>query len=244
MKALVFKWHPLWQTRIRPHLAVAALVCISSVLIAKPTFTATISANDYRELGLRYRQEERYSEAIVAMKKSVELDPKNISSRVILGWTLHLAGQEDAAAEVLRQAIYRDFFNVPALNALGIVCLVNGNLNDAVAVHSWALFLQPKNEIADYNLSLAYHRLQKYDWAITMARRAVALEPTNPHPLIAQAIAHWNNAEQPLAQTAYRQALSLDPRYSDRTFLVQLQAAGFSPAQIQVAEKVLAAPKQ
>lgn len=242
MKALVYKVrHPFCKTRTRVPALAAALILISSLLITKPTFTATTSASGYRELGLRYRQQEHYSEAIAALKKSVELDPQDNSTRVILGWTFHLAGQEDAAAEALRQAIYRDFFNIPALNALGIVCLVNGDLNDAVAVHSWALFLQPNNEIADYNLSLAYHRLHKYGWAITMARRAAALEPTNPHPLIAQAIAHWDNAEPTLAQTAYRQALSLDPRYGDHTFLAQLQIAGFSSTQIQIAKKILAA---
>jgi len=217
------------------------LLSLSSLLLAKPTFTATTSASEYRELGLRYRQQERYSEAIAALEKSVELDPQNTSSRVVLGWTLHLAGQDSAAAAALRRAIYQDWMHVPALNAMGIVCLVSGNLDEAVAVHSWALMLHPDNEVAYYNLSLAYHRLQKYDWAIATARQAAILEPNNPHPLLAQAIALWDNAQQPEAQQVYRQAISLDPRYRDRGFLAELQAAGFSPEQIQITEKVLTA---
>lgn len=220
---------------------VLAILLFGSLFLAKPTFTATTSASEYRELGLRYRQQERFPEAIAALEKSVELDPESTSSRVVLGWTQHLAGQESAAAESLRQAIYQDWLHVPALNAMGIVCLVSGNLDDAVAVHSWALMLQPDNEVAYYNLSLAYHRLQKYDWAIATARQAAVLEPNNPHPLVAQAIAQWDNGQQPQAQQVYRQAINLDPRYRDRGFLAELQEAGFSPEQIQITEKVLTA---
>lgn len=218
-----------------------AVLSISGLLTVKPVHTAMLSASEYRELGLRYRQQERYPAAIAALEKSVELDPQTISSRVVLGWTLHLARQEEAASEALRQAIYRDPGDVPALNAMGIVCLVTGNLDDAVAVHSWALMLKPDNEIAYYNLSLAYHGLQKYDWAIATASQAATLEPTNPHPLVAQAIAQWDNGEQSVAQQVYRQAINLDPRYRDRPFLAHLREAGFSPGQIQTTEQVLTA---
>jgi len=73
---------------------IALLLPLGSLLLAKPTFTATTSASEYRELGLRYRQQERFPEAIAALEKSVELDPQNTSSRVVLGWTLYLASQE------------------------------------------------------------------------------------------------------------------------------------------------------
>lgn len=222
---------------------IAVILSANNLLTAKPALTATASANEYLQQGLSYRQQERYPEAIAALEKSIDLDPQNISSRVVLGWTFHLAGQEDAASEALRQAIYRDLSDVPAFNALGIVFLVSGNLNDAVAAHSWALILKPDNEIAYYNLSLAYHRLQKYDWAIATATQAANLEPTNPHPLVALAIAHWGKDERELAQKAYRRALDLDPRYGDRTFLAHLEEAGFSPDQIQATEQVLAAVK-
>lgn len=218
---------------------VAAIFSVGSLLNTKPALAATSSASQYLDQGLRYRQQERYPEAITALQKSVDLNPQSTSSRVVLGWTHYLAGQEDSAADVLRQAIYRDFFNVPAFNAIGIVCLVSGDLSDAVVAHSWALMLKPDNEIAYYNLSLTYHRLQKYDWAIATATQAAKLEPTNPHPLVALAIAHWDSHKPALAQQAYRQALNLDPRYSDRTFLAHLQEAGFSLAQIQTTERVL-----
>lgn len=223
------------------NILIAVILSASSLFATKPALAATASASEYLERGLSYRQQERFPEAIAALEKSVELDPKSISSWVVLGWTHHLAGQENAASEALRQAIYRDMSDVPAFNALGIVCLVSGELSSAVTAHSWALILKPDNEIAYYNLSLAYHRLQKYDWAIATANQAARLEPTNPHPSVALAIAHWSKDERALAQQAYRQALKLDPRYGDRAFLTHLKEAGFSPDQIQATEQILVA---
>lgn len=222
------------------NILVAVLVSTGCLLGVKPVFAAT-SASEYRALGLDYRASERYSEAIAALKKSVELDPQNISGRVMLGWTQHLAGQEDAAVWSLLQALYRQPVSVPALNALGIVYLVSGELTPAVVVHTWAAILEPENEIAYYNLSLALVRLRLYGLAIATANKAAALEPTNPHPLVALAIAHWVMGDRTLAKLAYGKARNLDSRYSDRAFLVHLRKAGFSSDQILTTERILSA---
>jgi len=196
-------------------------------------------AAQYRQLGLSYRQQERFPEAIAALEKSAALEP-NTANRVLLGWTQHLAGDRQGALETLVKTVHQNPLDVPALNALGIVCLVNGNLPEAVIVHSWATVLAPQNEIAYYNLSLAYHRLQHYPWAIATAAQAAQLEPENPHPLIAEAIAHWNSGNPRLATARYAQALDLDSRYQDPGFLSHLQAAGLSLSQIQTVEAVRA----
>ena len=203
------------------------------------TSASQYRASQYRELGLSYQQQERYPQAIAAMKKSVELDPGNIMGRVNLGWAQHLLGQENDASESLLQALYRDPRSVPALNALGIVYLVSGHLASAVIVHTWAAALKPDDEIAYYNLSLAFHRIGLYDSAIKTASRAAALEPNNPHPLVALAIAHWDRGERISAKQAYRQALNLDSRYSDRAFLIYLKKAGFSSDQIWTTARIL-----
>jgi Flp pilus assembly protein TadD len=218
---------------------IAGLAAVSGLLIAKPTGAA--SADGYRQLGLSYREQERYPEAIAALKQAVELDPENLSGRVLLGWTQHKAGQETEAAATLSQTFSLNPFDVPTLNALGIVYLVSGKLGAAVSSHAWAAILKPDNEIAYYNLSLAFERLKQYDWAVATAKEAAKLEPTNPHPLVAEAIAHWGNGDRYLAQKAYQQALDIDSRYSDSAFLNYLNEAGFSTDQIYLSKQVLQA---
>lgn len=202
------------------------------------------SASELRQLGLSLRDQENYPDAIAALQKSVELEPENLSGRVLLGWTQHKAGQHTNAATTLLDTFMLNPFDVPTLNALGIVYLVEGKLDGAIASHFWAAMLKPNNEIAYYNLSLAFERIGQYEWAIAAAKEAAKLEPSNPHPLVAEAIAHLGNGDQPQAQAVYRQAVAIDPRYADAQFLTYLNEAGFSSAQIQKSQQALKKSQQ
>jgi Flp pilus assembly protein TadD len=218
------------------------LLLLAGSAIALPAFAVdTRAASQYRQQGLSYRQQERFTEAIAAFEKAAELAPQDTSARILLGWTQHLAGQESEAAQSLWDAIYLDPFSVQAFNALGIVYLVRGELSPSIAIHSWAALLKPDNEIAYYNLSLAYHRQKLYAMAITNAYRAASLEPDNPHPLVAEAIAHWDNGDLATAIKTYRDAIGVDGRYKEANFLDYLKEAGFSPDQIETSKQVLAA---
>ncbi|MEO1592433.1 MAG: tetratricopeptide repeat protein [Cyanobacteria bacterium J06632_22] len=201
--------------------------------------TAAKAAQTLRGQGLAYRNTGDFDGAISTLRQSLALDPTQLSTYVILGWTLHLHNQRPEAATVLETALALDPNHVPALNALGIVYLVSGELDQAVATHTRAAELKPDNEIAYYNLSLAYERRQDYDQAIAMAARATALEPHNPHPWVALALAHWRNRDTPAAITAYRQAINLDGRYRNAGFLAHLTQAGFSVDQIDRVETLL-----
>jgi Flp pilus assembly protein TadD len=218
-------------------LVIVGVLVSASLLLGTPA--SATSAETYRQQGLSYREQERYPEAIAAFEQAVALDPTNLSGRIVLGWTQHKAKQNAAAAETLLQALQLNPFNVQTLNALGIVYLVEGHLTAAIAAHAWAAILQPDNEIPSYNLSLAFERVRQYNFAIATAQTAARLEPTNPHPFVALAIAHWGNGENAQAQQAYRQALSVDPRYSDAAFLNYLAEAGFSQDQIGRSQTVL-----
>lgn len=215
---------------------------VVAILGCEPAFAAN-SASEYRSMGLSYRAGDRYDDAIAAFKKAVELEPQNASGRVLLGWTQHLAGQEKAATESLLPVIYHNPQYVPALNALGIVYLVNGDVTAAVATHAWAATIEPNNEIAYYNLSLSLHQLKLYSLAVLAATKAAKLEPNNPHPLVAKAIAYWNLDDRTSAKLTYRQASNLDPRYRNAVFLEHLQKAAFSQAQIAIVKQVLLATK-
>lgn len=218
---------------------VGFLIGLFLLLASGDTPSLATSASDYRQLGLAYREQGNFPEAIAALQKAVALDPDNLSGRVTLGWTQHLAGQDQAAAQTLQTNLNSDLTHVPTLNALGIIYLVNDDLAVAVLTHTWAALLAPANEIPYYNLSLAYQRLHQYDWAIENAQKAMQLEPDNPHPLVALAIAQWGKGDPAIAQQTYQQAIALDSRYADSAFLDFLNEAGFSPDQIELSKQVL-----
>jgi Flp pilus assembly protein TadD len=200
---------------------------------------ATMTAAEYRALGLQYRQQQQFEAAIAALKQAAVLEPDNLDGRITLGWTQHLAAQQQDAAATLESVAQTDPYKVQAFNALGIVYLVSGELVSAIAAHTWAVLLKPDNEIAYYNLSLACQRVQSYNWAIVTAIRAAELEPDNPHPPVALALAYWSKGDRAAASTAYAQAIALDDRYRDPGFLSHLSEAGFSSEQIQLTQQIL-----
>ena len=196
------------------------------------------AAQTYRQSGLKLRQRGNYAEAIASFEKAAKLDPSNLSGRILWGWTLHLAEKETEATEVLQQVLAQDANNIPALNALGIVYLVSGNLTDAVKTHQQAVNLNPKNEIAHYNLALAYQRLKEYDPALIHAKEATQLEPNNPHTWVAIALVYWNKGDKSQAKAMYQRAINLDSRYRQLGFLSHLKLAGFSADQIELTNKI------
>ncbi|WP_072016194.1 tetratricopeptide repeat protein [Leptolyngbya sp. KIOST-1] len=207
--------------------------------LAYPPFLIdTQRAARYREQGLAFRQQGDFERAIATLKIAAALAPQNAEGQVLLGWTQHLAGYPAPAVDALEAALRHNPDHVPALNALGIVYLVDGQLEAAVDTHTLAASLQPDNEIAHYNLSLAYQRLGQPEQAIAAAQLATKLEPGNPHPWVALALAYWSAQDSPQAIANYRQALALDSRYASRTYLDHLAQAGFSPDQIAATEAI------
>ncbi|MEL6250102.1 MAG: tetratricopeptide repeat protein [Cyanobacteria bacterium J06648_16] len=200
---------------------------------------AAKKAQEQRGLGLQYRNAGDFESAIATLRSALSLDSTQLSTYVVLGWTLHLDKQRPAAAAVLESALDQAPDHVPALNALGIVYLTEGDLEQAVTTHTRAAGLKPDNEIAYYNLSLAYERLGEYEQAIAAATEATALEPSNPHPWVALALSYWSSGEVETATDVYRQALGLDGRYRDRTYLDHLIDAGFSPSQVETTAEIL-----
>jgi tetratricopeptide (TPR) repeat protein len=216
--------------------------CISLILISFGVSDYCLAQNSvayYRQLGLTYRNQKLYPQAIAALEKSVQLAPQDFNGKIILGWTFHLAGQSKQAERSLIQAAYINPFSVQTFNALGIVYLVRGDLGQAVIVHNWAGLLKSDNEIAYYNLSLAYQRLGFYDWAIATADIAIKLEPNNPHPLVSKSMSLWDRGDRVSAKQVFRAAISLDSRYADSEFLGYLNEAGFSSDQIILSKKIL-----
>jgi tetratricopeptide (TPR) repeat protein len=204
----------------------------SPVILPSPSKDDSQAAAELRAKGLQYRKENRFPEAIEALKASVKRDPTHLSGRIILGWTLHLDGQAEAAIAELQPITIQDPNNVEALNALGIVYLVKGDLEKAIETHQKAIQLKPNNEIAHYNLSLAYHRTGDYQTAIKHGKMATQLEPYNPHPWVALSLIYWDNQEKVLAKETYQKAISLDARYRQKGYLDHLKEAGFSQEQI------------
>ncbi len=196
-------------------------------------------AAQYRLRGLGYQGSGRLGLAIKAMQRSVELDPSNAIGKINLGWALHLAHRDSEARVVLEEVSKEHPRDVAALNALGIVYLVTGELNRAVATHTRAIILDKSDEIAHYNLALAYHLLGEYESGIKEGLSAAKLEPNNPHPKLALSLNFWSKGESYKSRLYYNYSISLDDRYRTSSYLSHLREAAFSSSQIDQLRQIL-----
>ncbi len=135
-------------------------------------------------IGRAYRQTGFLAESIAEFKKAVALDPKFPRVHYYLGLTYLLkdgaARVADAEAEFrLEVAAHPDEFF--GNYYLGIVSTIERKWDAAVEFLSKAARLQPNNPDPYFFLGQAYQGLLKYDDAIAMFRKSIALNPDLKH---------------------------------------------------------------
>ncbi len=171
---------------------------------------------------------------------------RQVNACINLGWYLHLQNRDREAITVLTRATKLDPANEKAFNALGVIYLFTQEYPLAREANRQAIRLKADNEVAYYNLSLAEWELGQFTEAVQSADESVRLDPLNPHPRVALAIASASAGKPERAREAYREAIRLDRRYLNTRYLERLRASDFSPRQIEAARavlKTLAAPK-
>ena len=94
--------------------------------------------------GEALRSLERYTDAIVPLRKVAELEPENIQVRLALGWCHKRTGRIDLAIEALEGALRAD--NDEPLIRYNLACYhsVAGDKRQALAYLEQALTLDPK----------------------------------------------------------------------------------------------------
>jgi tetratricopeptide (TPR) repeat protein len=141
--------------------------------------------------------------------------PRNAEALHLLGITLHQAGQQAAAIDVVTRAIAANGTMPLYYSNLGEMLRLAGRAQEAVAAGLRAVALQPNFTQALNNLGIAYYDRAEHDEAIVYYRRALAVDPS-----FAEAHNNFGNALRaqkkfPEALAAYHRALQLKPGYAD-----------------------------
>src|SRR5262249_13915557 len=121
-------------------------------------------------------------DAIDALRKLTELNPKDPGVHLRLGHALQRQGKLDEAVTVFRQALGLDYRNAEAHNSLGNALNDQGKTVEAAAAFRRAVDLSPDN--AGFRSDLAWLlatcsdvRLRDPAQAVALARRAAELAP-------------------------------------------------------------------
>jgi tetratricopeptide (TPR) repeat protein len=167
----------------------------------------------------------------VELRLAVQLAPDLAFPRMQLAQLLESRGQAAAAAELYSQAVEQDpsgaeaFFrrdlahspdDTSALVNLGNVLARQGHDEEAELLYRRALEEDPDDDITLINLGLLLNRQGRMPEAALALARVAELRPSDPrvHLIRGDVLANMEGAAAE-AESAYRKALTLDPRAVD-----------------------------
>jgi len=159
----------------------------ASAALAEVPAAVRASAAALFAKGMALYQQEKWSEAIVAFQKCVELDPENSRAWFALGvaYNQQNGGKScEAAYEPYTRCIALDPNHYGAHNNLGMVLKnVRKDYEGAERHYRKAIELDPKHAPAHNNLGKLLHDVRKaYDGAEKMYRKAIEHNPKYPNP--------------------------------------------------------------
>jgi tetratricopeptide (TPR) repeat protein len=142
--------------------------------------TASLDALAAFTEGRRLAREKGALEAVPALKKAVELDPKFALAHSNLAVAYYNLNQNALAADHIRQAFesadrqtVRDRLHITTL----YYDLATGDVQKAIASYKEWVRLYPRDDIAKGNLSSEYFLIGDYEQAATLAQQALRLDP-------------------------------------------------------------------
>lgn len=104
-------------------------------------------ASYYHQLGSLYSYMDRFEDAMVQLKKSLDIRPNHPQTVHLLGWAVFMSGDHKSGHQILEQAATLDECDVSILNDLA-VCLVEMRLYGEALKHlNRALELDPDNQL-------------------------------------------------------------------------------------------------
>src|SRR5712692_1698155 len=142
--------------------------------------TASLDALAAFTEGRRLVREKGAMEAVPALKKAVELDPRFALAHSNLAVAYYNLNQNALAADQIRQAFeladrqtVRDRLHITTL----YYDLATGDVKKAIASYKEWVRLYPRDDIAKGNLSSEYFLVGDYEQAASLAQQALRLDP-------------------------------------------------------------------
>ena len=157
----------------------------------------------------------KLSEAVVAGKRAILINPEDAEAHSNLGLTLKMQGNLEAAVKSFEQAINLKKENAEAFNDLGITLKELGRLEEAETSYRKAISYKSNFAEAYNNLSITLKELDRLDEAEASSRQAIVLKPDYANAYNNLGIALKEQDKLKEAEVRYKQAIELKPDYAE-----------------------------
>jgi len=169
----------------------------------------------WKVLGALFKNTGRLSDSLIAMERSVELNPKDPESYNNLGVTLQALRRLNDAEVNYKKAIDLKPDYAEAYNNLGNTLKGLMRLEEAESSHNKAISLKPDYAESYNNLGVTLQALGRLENAQTRYKKAIALKPD-----YAEAFNNLGNVIEKLgrldeAKLNYKQAIKCKPDYAN-----------------------------
>lgn len=122
------------------------------------------------------------AQAIASYEKSIELDPKNRSSRMLLASIRYSNDEYEAALAQAKAVVANNPKDVEALNFIAVIHDKQDNVTEATATYEKILEVDPNHLTALNNLAYIYSTQNgELEKAFELAKRARDIAPNNPY---------------------------------------------------------------
>ncbi len=169
----------------------------------------------WKVLGAVLKQTGRISESLVAMQKSVQLQPQDAEAHSNLGIMLQEQGRLDEAEVSLRQAITLKSDYAEAQYNLGVTLKELARLEEAIASYAQAIVLKPDYAEAHSNLGNTLKELGRLDEAEVSYKRAITLKPELAEGYNNLGVTLQELGRLDEAVASLQQAIMLKPDYAE-----------------------------
>ena len=167
----------------------------------------------WKVLGLIYDQTNRASEAIIAHKKAVKINPEDAEALNNLGIALQNLGLYSEAKESYQKAIFLNNNFSLAYNNLALVLIKQGKLNDAKINCKKAIKLNPNLALAYNTFGNIMHEIGKLNEAKNYYNKAIELKSdyADAYHNIGTVYLKLNKEDE--AEISFSKAITFNPRH-------------------------------
>jgi len=154
-------------------------------------------------------------QAVTLAKRALEINPSFVEANVFLAGEAADAGHLDEARALLGKALAVNPSSLDARAQLAAVAFVEDKPQEFEAEAAKTLAIAPNyGDVYRAAGELAAHNY-RFDEAVALTRRALALDARNPRTLAALGIQLLRTGDEPAARAALEESLKLDP-FDDR----------------------------
>jgi len=193
----------------------ASVVLVLAMAVTGCARDPNARKSSYLEQGIRYHRDGKYNEAVIALKNALQIDPKFVAARHLIGRTYKAKSWNADAIRELQRALELQPDDVSIRVDLGQAYLDIEAWGDALAEGKAIRQRAPGNAFGAYLVGAGTLGQGQAEAALEPLSRALRLDAAPPefHKTLADALAVLNRLDE--AEGAYRRALDQNPKYAD-----------------------------